>query len=276
SRSIVHEGMSVLELCEKIERTIIELGGKPAFPCNVGINEVTAHYTPPINDPSRLPEGSIVKIDIGVHVEGYIADTAITVCFNKELLPLIKAVEESLDKAIKNLKPGIRNSDIGSIIQKTINDYGYKPIQNLTGHSIERYTLHAGKSIPNVSTLISSKIRVGEIYAIEPFATLSSGAGRVNDLKEAHIFKYIKEKGAKSQASKQLINYIRENFKTLPFTRRWLKKEFFDGKFDECFDELLTSKCVMAYPVLVEANRMPVAQAEHTVIVTSDGCEVIT
>jgi methionyl aminopeptidase len=276
SKSIVHEGMNVLELCEKIEKTIIELGGKPAFPCNIGINEITAHYTSPINDPLKLPENSIIKIDIGVHVDGYIADTAITVCFNQELLSLKMAVEESLEKAIKNLRPGVRNSDIGSIIQRTINDYGYKPIQNLTGHSIERYALHAGKSIPNIFTFTSSKIKVGEVYAIEPFATLINGAGRVIDLKEAYIFKYIKEKGIKSQAGKRLINYIKENFKTLPFTKRWLKKEFFDEKFNECFNELLFSRSIMAYPVLIEANKMPVAQAEHTVIVTSNGCDVIT
>ncbi|MEM3572000.1 MAG: M24 family metallopeptidase, partial [Candidatus Bathyarchaeia archaeon] len=159
SKSIVYEGISILELCEKIEKTITDLGGKLAFPCNIGINEITAHYTSPINDPLKLPKNSIVKIDIGVHVDGYIADTAITVCFNQELYSLKIAVEESLDRAIKNLRPGIRNSDIGAIIQKTINDYGYKPIQNLTGHLIERYSLHAGKSIPNVFTFTSSKIK---------------------------------------------------------------------------------------------------------------------
>jgi len=277
SKNIVHEGMSVLELCEKIEKAIIDLGGNPAFPCNIGINEIAAHYTSPINDPLRLPKSSIVKIDIGVHVNGYIADTAITVCFNQELSSLIMAVEESLDKAIKNLKPGIRNSEIGFIIQKTINDYGFKPIRNLTGHSIERYTLHAGKSIPNISTLTSTKIKTGEVYAIEPFATLSNGAGRVNDLDKAYIFKYVKEKGTKSQVAKQLIKYIKENFKTLPFTKRWLKySPFFNEKLNEYFNELLLSRCIIAYPVLIEANRMPVAQAEHTVIITNNGCEIIT
>src|SRR3972149_2072416 len=83
-KRLVKEKMPILKVCEKSEALIREKGGKPAFPCNVSINEVAAHYTATPNDPGVLPERSLVKVDLGVHVDGYVTDTAFTACFNPE------------------------------------------------------------------------------------------------------------------------------------------------------------------------------------------------
>ena len=89
-KKTVKEGMPLIDICEKVENWIRAKGGKPAFPCNVSINEIAAHYTSPLNDQQIVPEKAIVKIDIGVHVDGYIADTATTINFNPEYFDMIK------------------------------------------------------------------------------------------------------------------------------------------------------------------------------------------
>jgi methionyl aminopeptidase len=275
-RRIVTEGMRVIEICEKAESLIRKNGGKPAFPCNVSINEVAAHYTSPPNDEKIVPEGSIVKVDIGVHVDGYIADTAVTTCFNPEYENLVRAAEEALETALKALRPGLSVSKFGSTVQKSIKMQGFKPVSNLTGHQVGRYLVHTGKALPNVFHLSISKVQAGEVYAVEPFVTLSDAAGKVISGKRAHIFRFVKRKSLKNRHAKQLLNYILNNFHTLPFTERWLQKCVPASHYRHAFSELLSSKSLMAYPEFIEASGKPVAQAEHTVIITKDGCQVLT
>jgi methionyl aminopeptidase len=275
-RSFVRENMSIIQVCEKAETLIREKGGKPAFPCNVSINEVAAHYTSPPNDEKRIPQKSIVKVDLGVHVDGYVTDTAFTACFNPEYKSMTEAAEHALKVAIDNIRPEMATSKIGGIIESDIKNHGFKPIANLTGHSVGRYLIHAGTSIPNVAQFSLTKIKKGEVYAIEPFVTLINAVGRVEDESEMTIFRLVKAKSAKNPYAKQLLKHIENNFRTLPFAERWLKGVVPKEQHHEAFKELLTSKTLMGYPVFVEVSRKPVAQAEHTVLITENGCEVIT
>jgi len=276
ARKTVREGMPIIDLCEKIESLIKKKGGKPAFPCNVSVNEIAAHYTSPPQDKRVIPENSLVKVDIGVHVDGYIADTAVTVCFNPEYEGLVRTAEEALERATEILRPGLSTSRFGSTIQKVIKTRGFKPISNLTGHLIGRYVIHAGKSLPNVFHVSTSKVNAGEIYGVEPFVTVAEAVGKVQSGKEAHIFRFSKPKSLRNPYAKQLLNYIKENFKTLPFTERWLQGCVPPSRHKDAFSELLSSKALMSYPVFVETSRKPVAQAEHTVLLVKDGCIVLT
>ena len=63
-KGIVEEGMPLLSLCEKVETLINKRSCKPAFPCNVDINEVAAHYTSPQGDLNVIPSGAVVKVDL--------------------------------------------------------------------------------------------------------------------------------------------------------------------------------------------------------------------
>jgi len=272
----VREGMPIIDICEKIEALIRKKGGKPAFPCNVSINEITAHYTSPPGDMRTVPEGSLVKVDLGVHVDGYIADTAQTVCFNPEYADLVTAAEEALQTGIKIIHAGMFTSKFGSTMQKVIESHGMKPVANLTGHQVGRYLVHTGRSLPNVSHLSTSRVNAAEVYAIEPFVTLKNAAGKVENSKESCIFRFVKQKSLKNEHAKRLCDYIVRNFHTLPLTERWLRKAVPPDRYRAAFSELLSSKTLMAYPVFVEASGKPVAQAEHTVLVTKDGCEVLT
>jgi len=273
----VKENMLIIDVCEKTEALIRAKGGQPAFPCNVSINEVAAHYTSPPSDKSRIPEGSTVKVDLGVQVDGYVTDTAFTACFNSEGRSMANAAEQALKTAIENIHGGMPLGKIGGLIETTIKNRGFKPISNLTGHSVGRYLIHAGTSIPNVAQPVSlTKVKAGEVYAIEPFVTLPEAAGRVDDSPQTTIFRLLKAKSVKTESAKKLLKHIEADFRTLPFAERWLIGVVPREEHNAAFKELLTSKAIMSYPVFVEVSRKPVAQAEHTVLLKEDGCEVLT
>jgi methionyl aminopeptidase len=272
----VREGMPIIEVCEHAEALIKKKGGKPAFPCNVSIDEIAAHYTSPPNDRKRIPKNSLVKVDIGVHVDGYVTDTAVTVCFNPEHRSLVDAAERALKVAIENIQPGMPTSRIGAVIEDTIKSRGFKPISNLCGHQIGRFIIHTGTSIPNVPQLSFSKVRLGGVYAIEPFVTLPDAAGKVENGEESTIFRFLKSRSMKNPYAKQLLSYIEKNFGTLPFAERWLQCIVPEGRHQDAFRELLSSKALMNYPVFIEMSRKTVAQAEHTVMITKPGCIVLT
>src|SRR5438132_11512760 len=135
---------------------------------------------------------------------------------------MVKAADDALQNAIKAFRGGVKLSDIGRVIQTTIGKYGFRPISNLTGHSIERYSIHAGKSVPNVPVLTAGKANEGEVFAIEPFVTMAEAAGSVTNMLPAQIYRYIKSKGVKNDESKKVLDDIYTRFSTLPFAPRWL------------------------------------------------------
>ena len=220
-RSFVKENMPVIDVCEKAEGLIRAKGGKPAFPCNVSINEVAAHYTSPPGDKSLIPQGSTVKVDIGVHVDGYVTDTAFTASFNPEGRSMTNTAELALKTAIDNIHGDMALGRIGALIETTIKNRGFKPISNLTGHSVGRYLIHAGTSIPNVAQVSLTKVRTGEVYAIEPFVTVPEAIGRVDDAPQITIYRLLKAKSTKTEAAKKMLKHIETNFQN-PALRRTL------------------------------------------------------
>ena len=271
----IEPGVKVLDICDRAEDLIRELGGGMAFPTNVDINSVAAHYVSPVDDVTLVPERSLVKLDVGVHVEGYIADTATTACFDPSLSYLVEAAEAGLDAAIKTIRPGVRASDVGAAIEQAIKAKGAKPIRNLTGHKLARYVVHAGASIPNVASRDHHVIHEGDVYAIEPFAVPNDADGLVTDGPPSNIYRVLKKHSLKG-AAKRMIKHIQAEHRTLPFASRWVLRRFPGQEGVSAFRELLDSKCIMSYPQLVERTRAMVAQAEHSVILTDGGCEVTT
>jgi len=274
--TFVHEGGLVRELCERVEAEILALGAQPAFPCNVGINEVAAHYTSPWDDASVLPKESVVKVDFGVHIDGYLNDSAVTVSLNPVYNSMIQVAEEALRSGVERIAHGVRFSDVGEQIQKAIAQYGCKPIRNLTGHKVERYTIHAGKSVPNVAGPAPGRFEAGEVYAIEPFVTVREAAGKVEDADQVFIYRAVRDRGVRSEPARKIVEYVRRTYRTLPFASRWLYSSLGKEIVEDGLSETLKAKCISGYPVLVEASGKAVTQAEHTVIVKEDGCEVLT
>ncbi|MDR2203084.1 MAG: type II methionyl aminopeptidase [Nitrososphaerota archaeon] len=275
-RGYIKEGMLVIDVCERAEGLIRSKGGVPAFPCNVSIDEVAAHYTSPPGDVSVIPVGSTVKVDMGVQVDGYVTDTAFTVSFNSEGRSMTATAEFALKSVIDSICGDMSTGRIGGLIETAIRNHGFKPISNLTGHSVGRYLIHAGTSIPNVATVTTNKVGVGDIFAVEPFVTQPDAVARVDDSSKHTIFRLVRGKSVKNVYAKQLLKYIEINFRTLPFTERWLTDVVPQEHYGEAFKELLKSKIITSYPVFVEASKKPVAQVEHTLLIKKDGCEVLT
>lgn len=249
----VKEGISLLEIAEYVENRIESLGAKPAFPCNISLNEVASHYTPE-NNTLCFKKGDVVKIDIGVHTDGYIADTATTIeVGTSNHGKLILACEQALENAIASVRDNAQTRAVGRVIEETLKRNGFNPVRDLTGHSLERYKLHAGVTIPNYKSFFSNTIKTDMVFAIEPFATYGKGNIRYG---KAHIF-------GVSHGGKPAME-IRKRFGPLPFTMRWVPGiNIKDLRLREYFE-------------LIEAGNEIVAQFEHTVIVTCGGCEVIT
>ncbi|MFQ6052983.1 MAG: type II methionyl aminopeptidase [Candidatus Bathyarchaeia archaeon] len=273
---LVEVGTRLIDICESVETWIRDLGGEPAFPCNVDIDHVAAHYTSPPGDASAILDGSLVKVDIGVHVDGYIADTATTVCFDPLLEGLVEAAEAALEAGLKTIRAGARSSDVGAAIEREMKMRGVAPVRNLSGHKVARYIIHAGTDIPNVAARRGHRLEAGETYAIEPFSTLPGAAGEVRDGPPGHIYRFQKKRRVSGGAAKRMLKFIQSRYRTLPFASRWVIGRFPGPEGRAAFQELVRSRCVYAYPQLVERSGGPVAQAEHTVIVTEDGCEVTT
>lgn len=269
-------GVSLFEICNEIENEITKRCGKCAFPVNTSLNEVAAHYTAEPNDQKTITDTDLLKIDLGVQINGYIADTAVTVCYDPQYDTLVQAAEDALKNAMSMIKAGVKASDVGRTIEKTVKQFGCKPIANLSGHSLDQYTIHAGKSIPNVWSIGSFSLSDTEAYACEPFVTTNNGLGFVRNDKIKNIFALVSRKKTKNDEADQLAEYIWANFNMLPFALRWLIKDWNEPKARELLDVLIRKKSVHAYPVLVEASGQRVAQAEHTFIPTETGATVTT
>ncbi len=273
----IEPGVSVYEFCEWVENRIAELGGRPAFPCNLSINEVAAHYTPLIGDELRVPDESVVKIDLGVHVDGYIADTAVTVSFSDKWDTLLEAVRDALEKALGIVSPDTKFSEVGRVIESTIKAYGFKPISNLGGHSLARYTIHAGESIPNVyEPFLRGKFGKGKAYAIEPFGTNGAGSVREGDIIAIYALIRPNLRRRLNELQKRVLNAIKERFKTLPFAERWLKDIAQVDELRRALRRLASMGFLVQYPVLIEKSRGMVAQFEHTLVITNEGDVIVT
>ncbi len=280
---ICKPGARAYDVCEKIEDLIIKKGAKPAFPVNISINHEAAHYSATILDNRIVPENAIVKIDLGAHIDGYLVDTAITVNHDPELEELYNASKDALEKAIDTVKPGLKVDEVGKVIEKTIEGYGFQPIRNLSGHQIKKYILHAGVSIPNAGPNAfgrsAAKFEPGRIYAIEPFA--STGKGWVNNDRVVNIYRYVKDPRSKDKDLHKIAMTVKNTVGPLPFSPRHLYDKTTGNKGKEevtrVIRKLLRANVIMGYPVLIEENKnIRVSQHEDTIRITRDGCEVLT
>ncbi len=276
----VQEDLPVIELVNFVEDNILKEGARPAFPCNVSINDITAHYTPPANDKTVIRSGDLVKLDMGAHVDGYIADTAISILIGdhdenfEKNLKMIEASQRALENAISIIKAGVELEKVGKIIQDTINDFGFKPVANLTGHSMDRWILHSGLSVPNINEKNTHKLEEGDVLAIEPFAT--DGIGYVTDMPQTYIFRFLRDRPLRLAHARNVLKKIKQEYKSLPFAQRWLTEYFDPKRLNASMRLLIQSRAIYPYHVLREKSGAWVSQAEHTIIVEKDSCQVIT
>jgi len=272
-KSIIKEKKPMLDIIEEIENYVRDKGGELAFPTNLAINNVGAHWTPSSKSGDVFCEGDLVKLDVGVHIDGYIGDNALTIEIgNDKYKKMIEASREALNKAIEIAAAGISVGVIGHAVQDTIERYGYRPIANLTGHRIKRYNLHSGVSIPSVRERGGPVLKAGDIVAIEPFVT--DGAGRVGGKRNSNIYHLRQIRNIHDEKATELMKEIQNRYKGLPFAERWLHT--FQKDAIKTLQKLMRAGIVSYYPVLDELGKGMVAQSEHTIMITSSGNEVLT
>jgi methionyl aminopeptidase len=271
-----HVGSTLEDICNSIEKEIERKGGKCAFPVNVSLNEIAAHYTAEPNDRIIVKDTDLLKIDLGVQINGHIADTAVTVCYEPKYDFLVQAAESALKEAMSIIRVGTKSSDVGKTIENTVKQMGGIPIANLSGHSLEQYTIHAGKSVPNIWSIGSFLFQSTEAYACEPFVTTPEGSGFVREGKIRNIFSLVTRKRTKDEDANKMIDFIWKKFNMLPFALRWFIPEYNEKTARELLEKLIKNKIVRSYPILVEANEQRVAQAEHTFIPQENGVIVTT
>jgi methionyl aminopeptidase len=254
------------DVAEAIEAFVRDRGAQPAFPANLSRNDEAAHYTPDDDDEATLAVGDLLKVDVGAHLDGAVADTADTVEVGggRRQAHLVAAVHDALAAGVRAVRPGGAVDDVSRAIAEAIRARGLKPVHDLTGHTIERYVLHAGKSIPNVPGLSSARFVEGEIVAIEPFAT--NGEGRIANGPFGHIVRFRRPPPADDAELGQLF----DRFRTLPFTLRWARRPEERRALERA------RRLLQTYPVFLERGGGLVAQAEHTVRVGPSGAEVLT
>jgi methionyl aminopeptidase len=264
AKNELKEGVSILTLGEKVENEILKNGGNLAFPINISINEIAAHYTPDINDKTILKEGDLVKIDVGVHIDGYIWDAAFSRKIGKEKDDIIKSSEQALEAALKIIKPGVRVFEISEVVESTVESFGLKVIENLSGHGLERFVQHAHPSIPNARNKIQHELEEGHAVAMEVFTT--DGAGYVKEGSETFIYRYIEDKNVRLPEARKILAKARDDFQGMPFATRWVQSIATGTKLVLAFRELVQSGAIHEYPILKEAENGKVAQTETTVL----------
>ena len=283
---MIKDGTLVIDLVEYVESEILKSGAEIAFPCNVSINEIAAHYTSPANDETKFKAGDMVKLDLGAMVDGYIADSAITVIADGNIdenytqdeinlhEEIVEASAAGLEAAINTVRAGVEVSKIGAAVHEAIAEYHLNPIFNLTGHSLEQNNLHAGISIPNYDNHDGYVLDEGQAIAIEPFAT--NGEGIVNDAPGNYIFSYIANKPFRMRSTQKVLKYIQQNNPYVPFSGRWITDEFGVRRGNIALKQLSDAMAIYPYAPLREKKDCFVSQKEHTVIVEKEGCTVTT
>ena len=260
--SLCKDGALARDIADNVEAKTKDLGAGIAFPMDISINSIAAHYCPFSDDPLVIKKGDVVKLDIGAHINGWVADTAFTVeVGTNAYTKLIQSSKEALDAACKLAKePGVKISDIGQAISDTITTFGYTPIANLSGHGIGQYIVHDTPTIPNFNNGDDTKLVEGQFIAIEPFAT--TGQGLVGNGKPSGIYRLVQIKPVRMPVARKLILRLEETYNTLPFTARWLK----DIPNIHFLLRLLEKENIIdQYTQLPEKSGGMVAQFEHSV-----------
>jgi len=261
AKSICKKGVKYIEISNKIEEFIKKKGGKVAFPVDISVGSVAAHDSPFLGDSRVIEKGDLVKFDIGVHVNGRVADNACTVeVGGTKWKDMIKAAEEAVKAGVEVAVPGCSVNKIGKVIKETISGYGFVPIVNLSGHGVGVYEIHTSPTIPNHDNGDETKLKEGQHIAIEPFAT--NGVGYVKEGKGSGIYRLVMKKPVRLAGARKLIEFVEKEYKTLPFAERWLK-DFKNVKF---LLSLLKREGVFEeYPQLPERSGGMVSQYENTI-----------
>lgn len=273
AREMIQPGVKLLDIAEEIEGLTKKHGCGVAFPLNLSLNDVAAHYTPSVDDETVVSKGDVLKVDIGVHKEGYIVDAAITLDFaqTKETKNLLAATQAALEAGFQKVRMDVEVQDIGAAIEETIRSHGVDPVENLSGHGVDQYTAHCAPTIPNVENGDTDMLEDNRAYAMEPFASIN-GNGRISDSPEVEIYE-VKGRGMgiRNPVARKVLEFCVEKYEGLPFAERWLARDMDISAFARktALRELVKQNAMEAHSVLREKKGSTVAQFETTMLINN-------
>lgn len=274
ARENIKPGVQLRYILETVEDMIRERGAHPGFPAQTSRNHIAAHYCSSPTDETVYEEGDCVKVDIGVHVDGYIADTATSVDLSedKRWTPLVKASADALDAAIAKVADGVAVGEVGAEIERTIMDAGFEPVRNLTGHGLARWKVHTAPQIPNYGERGVGRFKSGMVVAIEPFAC--TGRGAIRERGKAEVFMMVRPPRKAKGLDRDVLKAI-ESWRGLPIARRYFT-DFEESVLEDTISKLAKQGSLMRYPPLVEDEGVMVTQTEHSMYIGPDGVEILT
>lgn len=272
-KSLIHKGASYNETIDKIHKKIRDLKAIPAFPPQIAINHVAAHFLPQPDEDIEFRD-DIVKLDVGVCYLGAIGDCAVTVDLSGKYQALIDAAESALLAAEKIITVGLPVNKIGKIIEQTVSEHNLKVVRNLSGHGLGYYKIHTPPQIPNIEGHSTAVIKAGMTFAIEPFVT--NGKGMIFETKDPTIFSFASDHNIPLGINRALLRKIK-SFNGLPFAIHDLIEDSFPlADVRENIKLLLKAGIIAGYGPLIEAAEGMVAQAENSVLVDNNGKVIIT
>jgi methionyl aminopeptidase len=272
AKQLIKPDMLLVEIAKKIQTEIEKQGAIEAFPVNLSIDDIAAHYHPTIDDTTKAT--GLLKVDLGIQINGFIADTAFSIDLtsDNQHKELIQASEQALEQALNQLNQNPTLNQIGKTIQETIEKKGFSPIINLSGHSLDKHTIHAGITIPNYENNNNNKLEPGA-YAIEPFAT--TGEGRIYEGQSGNIYAITDPKNTRSPTARKILDYVMDKYQTLPFSLREMQEKF--GPMTRLAIREMENQAILhKFSQLIEKSHKPVSQAEHTFIKLKDDEIIIT
>lgn len=274
ARENIRPGVKLRWILESIEERIRAEGGQPGFPAQTSRNHIAAHYCSSPTDEQVYEEGDCVKVDIGVHVDGYVADTAATVDLSADgrWSPLIRASSDALAAAIATVGDGVAVGEVGAAVERTIVSAGFQPVRNLTGHGLGRWKVHTPPQIPNYAERGGGRLRTGMVFAIEPFAC--TGRGHITERGRSEVFMMVRPPSKAKTLDRGVLRAI-EAWRGLPIARRYFR-DFDPELVEDVFSKLARQGSLMRYPPLVEEEGVMVAQTEHSIYLGPAGVEILT
>lgn len=268
---MVRPGVKLYDVAQEVEGYIREQGCGLAFPCNISINEIAAHYTPSVADKKVFELGDVVKVDCGAEIDGWVGDTAGTAeAGTRRYTKLIQSSKRARDTVAEFVGGGCSLREIGGVVETSITQDGFRPIRNLCGHQIAQYILHAGMSVPSYDNGDKTTIPPGTILAVEPFAT--NGSGEVINGPPGNIVRILREREIEDPVTKEFFEYVKGEFKSFAFCAR--SCDFPNA--EKHVNTLIRRGVLSSYAQLIEAKKGIVSQHEYTFYVSGDRAEVTT